>query len=118
MKRILIISLILLTACSTHNKEKVDELELISISKELDALDLKITQILINLDDDTISQEGKRDLLCDDFQKLYKDEYIPKSLKYGSATGHMESENQYLIDLHNIIDGYSKKLNIDCSADS
>ncbi|OTG66427.1 hypothetical protein [Acinetobacter silvestris] len=119
MKKILTISFVLLfVACSNPNKEKVNEMELISISKDLDAIDLQITQILLNLDDNRISQEGKKNLLCSDFRKLYKEEYIPKSLKYGNATGNAESEAKYLADLNNIMSGYSKKLNIDCASNS
>ncbi|OTG82391.1 hypothetical protein [Acinetobacter sp. ANC 4648] len=116
MKKILIMSFALLTACSNANKEKINELELISISKDLDAIDLKITQILLNLDDENISQQGKKIILCNDFQKLYKEEYIPKSLKYGHAIGSPESQAKYLADLNNIMSGYSKKLSIDCTS--
>lgn len=111
MKKIIFICVLLLSACSDPAKDSIRAEEL---KVMLDDLNFSFVKNLNSLEDKDVSLEDKKKILCSEFPDLYKNKYIPATLEYHSLTTQSVRKDELLNDWKNIINGYSKKLNIQC----
>lgn len=117
MKKIILICVLLISACSNRievsnqaiNSPRAKELMII-----LDNLDLHFEKILSSLESKDVKPEVKKKILCTEFPDLYKTKYIAATLEYRNLTTQSITKDELLNDLENITNGYSKKLNIQC----
>lgn len=118
MKKIILICVLLISACSNHtevsdqaiNSPRAKELTII-----LDNLDLHFEKILNSLESNDIKPEVKKKILCTEFPDLYKTKYIPATLEYRNLTTQSITKDELLNNLKDISKGYSKILNIHCN---
>lgn len=106
MKKILLICLVTMIVGCQKQPEKVNE----SVEKSFEESDKKIGEFLDILDDPKADKELQRKVLCTDYPKLYKQEYLPALLKLSQA----EPKDKLMNDLKITTDYYSEKLNITC----
>ncbi|OTG89824.1 hypothetical protein [Acinetobacter sp. ANC 3832] len=110
MKKILFIGFLLLTAC-TADEPKVDNTKILASEKKIGAL-------LDELDSDKTSLDRKGWIVCEEFPKVYKTEYMPSLIEYNSKTGGGPSEKYYLDDLKDTTERYKELYKMDCASDA
>lgn len=117
MKKIILICVLLISACSDGTEvsdQAMDSPRAKELMIILDNLDLHFAKILSSLESNDVKSEVKEKILCTEFPELYKSKYIPATLEYQSLTTQSITKDELLNDLKNITTGYSKKLNIHC----
>jgi len=101
------ILLLTLSACQKEQTEShVDQ----NITLNFEQADAKITQYLDSLDNPKTSINQSKKIICDDYPKTYKNDYIPNLLKISPAY----TEDKLLKDLDVALNYYKAKLNITC----
>lgn len=83
----------MLTGCITPNPHS---LVLIQQEKPIEVMHEQ-------LDDENTSNEVNRALLCDEYKRVYKTEYLSTLMKYDKSLGQEKPKQYYLDELNNTI---------------
>ncbi|OTG82197.1 hypothetical protein [Acinetobacter sp. ANC 4648] len=70
------------------------------------------------LDSETVKKEEKKNILCVDFQKFYREKYLPTVVEHDKLLGVNDSQKQYELDLKIVTRDYSKSLKISCASEN
>ncbi|USA48137.1 hypothetical protein NDN11_08520 [Acinetobacter sp. C26M] len=106
MKKILILCLAaLIVGCDQlpNLGERVAKKHLVEANK-------KIEEFLVILNDPLAEKDVQKYVLCLNYPKIYKYEFIPATLKLSKE----ESKNKLMNDLKIMTESYSEKLGINC----
>ncbi|MFW2096079.1 MULTISPECIES: hypothetical protein [unclassified Acinetobacter] len=104
MKKITMVLLLMLTGCITPNPHS---LVLMKQEKPIKVMHEQ-------LDDENTSNEVNRALLCGEYERVYKTEYLPALMKYDKSLGQEKPKQYYLDELNNTISQYLELKKITC----
>ena len=100
--------LLMLTACQKEQPDpKVDQ----QVVQQFDQADNTLDDYLNVLDAPKTSKEQSKKIICEDYPKVYKDEYTPALLKLAENYTEQELRKEMNITLNY----YKQKLDVDCS---
>lgn len=91
--------------------EKQPEVQNENASEKFDAADQKISGFLDLLDNPDADKEAQKEVLCEDYPKVYEKEYMPALMKLSTQ----DTKEKLLSDLKITTDYYSQKLGINCN---
>ena len=119
MKKILLLTVVLCVGCSEYNPKnqaigigntRIDDLDNIMTESSYEFI-----EIFNRLNDQEISRQEKKKLLCIDFKYLFENKYLPAYLEYESLTDGDVSSQQMLELFQNESKRYSQDLKIECN---
>lgn len=82
-----------------------------TITAQFEQSDEKISKFLDQLDDPNTSQEVRKQILCRDYPKEYKENYMPALMELSPGE---YTEGKLIKDLDIALDYYKKKDNVQC----
>ncbi|WP_434279416.1 hypothetical protein [Acinetobacter sp. CE-15] len=104
MKKITMVMLLMLTGCITPNPHS---LVLMQQEKQIEVMHEQ-------LDNENTSNEVNRALLCGEYERVYKKDYLPALMKLDKSMGQEQPEQYYLDELNNTITQYLELKKITC----
>lgn len=109
MKKLLPIVLITIGLVACQKEQSVLQAD-DPLNLQFESADNKITGYLDVLDNPNTSKEQSAKIICEDYPRTYKNEYVPALLKITPSYTNHELQQ----DLDNALNYYKRKLNITC----
>ena len=113
MKNRILITLLMslaISGCQKQQAESAAEADA-NIKVQFEQSDNQLSAYLDKLDSTTISLEERTRILCEQYPKEYKNNYMPALLKLAPKE---YTEKELLTDLDNALNFYKLKANIQC----
>lgn len=99
--------LLILTACQKERPELKTDTQ---ITQKFEQSDTKISEYLDALDNPKTPKEQSTKIICEDYPKTYKTEYMPALLELSPTY----TEQGLMKDIDNALNFYKQKLGIEC----
>ena len=112
MKKIILTTLLLSLAITGCQKQQAEDTKANdSVTAQFEKSDAVIGKYLDQLDDPNTAQDARIQILCKDYPKEYKTNYMPALLKLSPAD---YTEEKLLKDLEIALDYYKDNFKIEC----
>lgn len=111
MKIITILTIfICLVGC---DKVKTDERPLLEMFNKLDGINNQMNEMLST--SSMYSKEEQRKIICEDYPKMYIEQYIPITVEYSKRAGYPEfNEERLLSEFKLVQEGYMNSSEVQC----
>ncbi|WP_171254783.1 hypothetical protein [Acinetobacter sp. TGL-Y2] len=110
MKQVLLIGLLSLGLIACQ-KEQTEPKEDLLAKQQFEQADQKIGVYLDILDNQNTSKQQSTKIICEDYPRTYKADYLPKLIKLSPEY----TEQKLLKHLDEALDYYKNKLDIECA---
>lgn len=110
MKQVLLIGLLSLGLIACQ-KEQTEPKEDLLATQQFQQADQKIGVYLDTLDNQNTSKQQSTKIICEDYPRTYKADYLPNLMKLSPEY----TEQKLLKDLDEALDYYKNKLDIECA---